>query len=136
MQNMNRCGAEPARSTAQSRVRRMRIATDATEDRGSRRIREKAAEKERYGDSGSIIAPSANKRCSRNMKETPLRKVEMTLGCVSTGAGGHGGVDERERVFASQCPDGRRGRPAAIVKAPQSVHQTLQSAGTRETFVP
>jgi len=23
---------------------------------------------------------------------------------------------------------------AAIVKAPQSVHQTLQSAGTRETF--
>src|SRR5271165_4043663 len=47
------------------------------------------------------------------MKKTPLRKVEMALACVSTGVGGHGGVDERERVFAAQCPNGRRGRPAA-----------------------
>jgi winged helix-turn helix protein len=30
---------------------------------------------------------------------TPLCKVEMALACVSTGAGGHGGVEERQRVF-------------------------------------
>jgi hypothetical protein len=31
----------------------------------------------------------------------------------STGDGGHGGVDERERVFAAQRFDGRASRPAA-----------------------
>src|SRR5208283_1353303 len=46
---------------------------------------------------------------------TPLRKVEMALAWAgpSTGDGGHGGVDERERVFAAQRFDGRASRPAA-----------------------
>ena len=44
---------------------------------------------------------------------TPLCKVEMALACISTRAGGHGGVDERQRVFAAQRLDGCGGWPAA-----------------------
>ena len=66
--------------------------------------------------------------CSRNIEKTPLRKVEMALARASpsTGDGGHGGVDEREGVFAAWRIDGgpsaavagRRRGAAAEVEAP------------------
>ena len=35
---------------------------------------------------------SVRQAAGRNMKKTPFRKVQMTIGCVSTGAGGDGGA--------------------------------------------